>query len=111
MSCTELTADNAVTASMTTNLATRLLQFAVRANLAAVLLLLSPAFAAADPTDSDHTLKSSTEFASIANKTERSNAIFQEIGKLVTHPRCMNCHPAGDHPQEGGLGQHQPQQR
>jgi hypothetical protein len=28
-------------------------------------------------------------------------AIFTEIGKLVIHPRCMNCHPAGDHPLQG----------
>jgi hypothetical protein len=32
---------------------------------------------------------------------ERSRALFGEIAKVVTHPRCMNCHPAGDHPLQG----------
>ena len=27
--------------------------------------------------------------------------MFSEIGKLLTHPQCMNCHPAGDHPLQG----------
>src|SRR5512143_838014 len=94
----EPTADQAVTASMTVNFETGLRQFAVRTKIAIAFLLLSPALAAADSSDAAHTLKSPDEFASIANKTERSGAIFGEIGKLVTHPRCMNCHPAGDHP-------------
>jgi hypothetical protein len=46
-------------------------------------------------------LKSPSEFESIADQAERSRAIFAEIGKLLTHPRCMNCHPAGDHPLQG----------
>jgi hypothetical protein len=85
---------------MTKKLSASWLPFAARANLAAALLLLLPGLAAADPTDSN-ALKSPSEFASIANRTERSRAIFGEIGKLVTHPRCMNCHPAGDHPLQG----------
>ena len=32
---------------------------------------------------------------------QRSRAIFAEIGKVLTHPRCMNCHPAGDQPLQG----------
>ena len=83
---------------MTVNRKIRLRQVGLRVILAAVLL--SPAFAAAD-TAADRTLKSPSAFASITNKTERSRAIFGEIGKLVTHPRCMNCHPAGDHPLQG----------
>ncbi|HSZ98250.1 MAG TPA: Isoquinoline 1-oxidoreductase subunit [Bradyrhizobium sp.] len=86
---------------MSMNLGTRLRQFAAPGKLAAALVLLSSALAAAAPSDADQTLKSPAEFASIANKTERSRAIFREIGKLVTHPRCMNCHPAGDHPLQG----------
>ena len=83
---------------MTAHLQTRLLQLALRAALAAALLLLSSAMVVADPSD---TLKDPSAFASIANKTERSRTIFQEIGKVVMHPRCMNCHPAGDHPLQG----------
>ena len=25
-------------------------------------------------------------------------AIFEEAGKVIQHPRCLNCHPAGDSP-------------
>ena len=86
---------------MSMNLGTRLRQLAAPGKLAAALVLLSSALAAAAPSDADQTLKSPAEFASIANKTERSRAIFREIGKLVTHPRCKYCHPAGDHPLQG----------
>src|SRR3954447_1432101 len=46
-------------------------------------------------------LKTPAEFQSIANPAERSRAIFAEVGKVLTHPRCMNCHPAGEHPLQG----------
>ena len=46
-------------------------------------------------------LKGASEFESIADQGERSRAIFAEIEKLLTHPRCVNCHPAGDHPLQG----------
>jgi hypothetical protein len=50
---------------------------------------------------SHQTLKNPSEFESIANQEDRSRAIFTEIGKVLTNPRCMNCHPAGDHPLQG----------
>ena len=37
----------------------------------------------------------------IADQAERSRALFNEVAKVVTHPRCMNCHPAGEHPTQG----------
>src|SRR5438045_6624441 len=46
-------------------------------------------------------LKTPAEFQSIADRAERSRAIFAEIGTVLTHPRCMNCHPAGEHPLQG----------
>jgi hypothetical protein len=46
-------------------------------------------------------LKSPSQFQSIGDQAERSRAMFAEIGKLLTHPRCMSCHPAGDHPLQG----------
>jgi hypothetical protein len=46
-------------------------------------------------------LKGPSEFDSIGDQAERSRGIFAEIGKLLTHPRCMGCHPAGDHPLQG----------
>src|ERR1700761_2813704 len=54
-------------------------------------------------------LKSPADFSSISNTPERSRALFVEIGKLLTHPRCLNCHPAGDHPLQGADGrEHMP---
>ena len=63
---TEPTAGGAVTASMTKKPVTSLLPFAVPAKVAAVLLLLSPVLAMADQSDDDRTLKSPSEFGSIA---------------------------------------------
>src|SRR5204862_4430669 len=48
-------------------------------------------------------------FAAIGDTAQRSVALFAELGKVLTHPRCVNCHPAGDRPRQGELGQlHQP---
>jgi hypothetical protein len=69
--------------------------------MAAVTGLLASTFANADQPSTAQALKSPSEFASISNQAERSRAIFGEIGKLLTNPRCMNCHPAGDHPLQG----------
>jgi hypothetical protein len=58
--------------------------------------------AVAQPTSSPAiALKSPSEFESIGDKTARSRAIFTELGKVLTHPRCMNCHPAGANPMQG----------
>jgi hypothetical protein len=40
-------------------------------------------------------------FASISNTTERSAALFGEVAKVLTHPRCINCHPATRRPTQG----------
>ena len=54
-------------------------------------------------------LASPESFASIADTDTRSAAMFTELGKVLTHPRCVNCHPAGDRPRQGELGRlHQP---
>ena len=37
------------------------------------------------------------------------SAYFVELGKVLTHPRCVNCHPAGDRPRQGDEGRpHEP---
>ena len=46
-------------------------------------------------------LKPVSEFAAIADPARRSVALFEEAGKVVQHPRCVNCHPAGDRPLQG----------
>src|SRR6266404_4678889 len=48
-------------------------------------------------------------FAAIGDADARSAAIFTELGKVLTHPRCVNCHPAGDRPHQANEGRlHQP---
>lgn len=54
-------------------------------------------------------LRNAASFKSIAGDAERSRALFAEAGKVIEHPRCMNCHPAGDRPTQGDdLHPHQP---
>ena len=54
-------------------------------------------------------LASVESFASIGDPAARSAAIFTELGKVLTHPRCLNCHPAGDRPRHGDMSRlHQP---
>jgi hypothetical protein len=63
---------------------------------------LTASFAQSEPTSVVHQgLKGPSEFESIGDQTERSRAFFVEIGKLLTHPQCVSCHPAGDHPLQG----------
>jgi len=55
------------------------------------------------------TLKPAASFEGIADREERAVAIFNEAGKVIQHPRCVNCHPAGDRPLQGEDGHpHQP---
>ncbi|WP_326525189.1 Isoquinoline 1-oxidoreductase subunit [Sphingomonas sp.] len=49
-------------------------------------------------------LKPVSAFASIANPAQRSAAIFTEMGKVLQHPRCVNCHPRTDRPNQGDAG-------
>jgi hypothetical protein len=67
---------------------------------AAVIIAIGVAVSAAQP-DPAKTLRSVQAFASIADEKERSLALFQEAGKVITHARCVNCHPAGERPAQG----------
>ncbi|MDA8019188.1 MAG: Isoquinoline 1-oxidoreductase subunit [Thermoanaerobaculia bacterium] len=53
-------------------------------------------------------LRPVTSFDSITDPTERSKALFVELSKVLLHPRCVNCHPAGDQPLQGQLEIHEP---
>ena len=37
-------------------------------------------------------------FAGIKDGNQRSLALFREVGKVIQHPRCLNCHPATERP-------------
>ena len=48
-------------------------------------------------------------FSSMPDLGQRSAALFTELGKVLQHPRCINCHPAGDRPRQGNASRlHQP---
>jgi hypothetical protein len=54
-------------------------------------------------------LKPASEFLSIQDKRARSIALFQEAGKVIQSPRCLNCHPVTDRPTQGDdMHLHQP---
>jgi hypothetical protein len=46
-------------------------------------------------------LRAPSEFDVIADRGERSRALFVEAARVITHPRCVNCHPDGDTPHQG----------
>lgn len=69
--------------------------------VAALAALLTMPAAAQDSAAPAEDLRPVSEFDSIADQNERSVALFQEMGKVLTHPRCVNCHPKGDSPLQG----------
>jgi hypothetical protein len=75
--------------------------------IVALLTSMLTAYAVADgPLDS---LATPESFDAIGDTATRSAALFDELGKVLTHPRCVNCHPAGDRPHQGELARlHQP---
>jgi len=46
-------------------------------------------------------LRAVGDFAHIADRSERSRALFGEASRVLLHPRCVNCHPSGDSPHQG----------
>ncbi|MBB5712955.1 Isoquinoline 1-oxidoreductase subunit [Sphingomonas xinjiangensis] len=54
-------------------------------------------------------LRRASSFASIEDPKTRSLALFQEAGRVIEHPRCMNCHPRSDRPtQTSAMRPHMP---
>jgi hypothetical protein len=46
-------------------------------------------------------LRGPEAFSGIKEGSQRAAAIFTEAGKVLQHPRCVNCHPAGQRPLQG----------
>ena len=78
--------------------------------LVAIVTLLMSMLSAHGVSDvAPDSLATPESFAAIADTTARSAALFTELGKVLTNPRCVNCHPAGDRPHQGNEGRlHQP---
>ena len=49
-------------------------------------------------------LRSVDSFAVIADVPARSRALFLEVSRVLTHPRCANCHPPDESPRQGDGG-------
>ena len=73
-------------------------RFRILASVAALGMSTLTGYAASQTPS--HTLASPESFAAISDTEARSAAIFTELGKVLTHPRCTNCHPAGDRPRQ-----------
>ena len=72
----------------------------------ALLAVIMAAEASNAPAENLATLES---FDAIGDTAARSAALFTEAGKVLTHARCVNCHPAGDRPRQGDVRRlHQP---
>jgi hypothetical protein len=86
------------------NSAERLALFA--SLMAALVLTPATRVVSAEPSAA---LAKPESFAGITDTAARSAALFTEAGKVLTSPRCVNCHPAGDRPLQGETRRlHQP---
>lgn len=47
-------------------------------------------------------------FEHIADPQQRAAALFEEMNRVLAHPRCANCHPSGDSPLQGSFELHDP---
>lgn len=65
----------------------------VMVTMTAALFSVAPAFA--------EDVSGPDAFAGITDQNARSVALFNEMGKVLTHPRCMNCHPVTGGPTQG----------
>ncbi len=54
-------------------------------------------------------LEGPSAFAGITDDRARAQALFSELAKVLTHPRCVNCHPQDERPLQGDDGRlHEP---
>jgi hypothetical protein len=80
--------------------------------IASLLTFADPAFgdnAAAATVTRQVVLRPVSAFERIGDKNLRAVALFEEAGKVIQSPRCMNCHPATERPtQTDKFRPHQP---
>ena len=68
--------------------------------LALLIMSLTLGFAFSEKQDSKAEAKS-TNNSSEANYSDQSTEAFDKMMAVLTHKRCVNCHPAGDRPHQG----------
>ena len=72
-------------------------------NLLGAAALLAAMMAAQASNALAENLAAPDSFEAIGDTAARSAALFTEAAKVLQHPRCMNCHPAGDRPRQGDI--------
>jgi len=68
---------------------------------AVTLTVVSVVVANTSRAQNSNPLQPPSAFAGIAEQDARSRALFSEVAKVLTSPRCINCHPASDRPTQG----------
>lgn len=53
-------------------------------------------------------LRAPSDFDIITDRDARSRALFLEAYRVMSHPRCANCHPNGNVPLQGNFQMHDP---
>jgi hypothetical protein len=79
------------------------------AGAAAVAILVAGAAVQTTLGQTAKELRPVSSFDAIADQRARSMALFEEAGRVLQHPRCVNCHPATERPrQTDAMRPHQP---
>ena len=78
------------------------------ATLALSITLSLCLVATAVGSDDGAPLRSPADFESIADDGERSRALYLEASRVLTHARCVNCHPSSDRPLQADGVPHEP---
>jgi hypothetical protein len=77
----------------------------MKRHLFPILALAVAGMAVAAPgpaiSEGERPLKPVSDFQAIQDTATRSRALFTEAAKVITDPRCMNCHPAERRPTQG----------
>jgi hypothetical protein len=67
------------------------------------------ASAAVLPQVGERELRPLAAFAALGDSPARGHALFNELARVLLHPRCVNCHVQGESPAQGDyLAQHDP---
>ena len=74
-----------------------------------IMALIPISATAVNSADAPTTLAAPDSFSNLSDPAARSAALFTEADKVLSSPRCVNCHPAGDRPLQGDAQRlHQP---
>jgi hypothetical protein len=90
-----------MTAEARRGLRERLLAWGAASATAILVAALGACMTASDHANDARSLAPVDSFASIADPTARSAALFVEMAKVIQHPRCLNCHPVTRSPTQG----------